>query len=124
MQTQFIRQMHASFVEMQRICPHLRTPYFEAIILHVDQATSVARQQSRAATAIAQNAAAAKGEDSPPAIVRDSDLCAAACARRYALYEESLPDALQLREKIPVHMIDCSPSAAASRDAIARALIS
>lgn len=124
LQTDFIRQMHAHFVEMQRICPSIRTPYFEAIILHTDESIAIERQRGRAAAALAQNAAAMKGGSVPPEAVRESDLCELACGRRYTLYEASLPRVLQLREKIPVHLVDCSKSPSDNRDAIARALMS
>ena len=128
MQVAFLEQMQDHFAKLQQRNPQLQVPTFRTVLLHVDEDTSVERQQHRAAAALRRNAAALCSPSSHAAVelelVRESDLCAAAGTRRYDLYKESLGQVLRLADCMPLHVVDAAAPLRQSRAAIARALSS
>jgi len=79
------------------------------VMLHVDEAASIARQQARGTSHVLMNSAhAAQGNKDLLVEVRATDLCVNSAKARYEVFKEQYEAVMSLGNKFPLVVVDAS----------------
>eukprot|EP00241_Pyramimonas_parkeae_P015246 CAMPEP_0114289110 /NCGR_PEP_ID=MMETSP0059-20121206/7185_1 /TAXON_ID=36894 /ORGANISM="Pyramimonas parkeae, Strain CCMP726" /LENGTH=537 /DNA_ID=CAMNT_0001410333 /DNA_START=303 /DNA_END=1917 /DNA_ORIENTATION=+ len=97
-------------------------PRFKAVILHVDEKTSIKRQLERGNAALEASQRASETGVAPKEVVRATDMSAAKAHLRYQIFKEHASTLKRLQDYFPYHVIDSMGTFSEVQNAIKREL--